>query len=95
MESAAPDPAAPRRAGPLPESILLFLLAFAVLAAVVLGYGNGLAGARLMSLTVAYCVIVVLVVVLIIDLDHPQQGLARTSQKSMIQLQEIMYARRR
>jgi hypothetical protein len=78
----------------VPEIVLIFLLAFAVLAAVVLGYGNGLAGARMMSLTAAYCVIVVLVVVLIIDLDHPQQGLARTSQQSMIQLQEIMDTRR-
>jgi len=79
----------------VPESVLLFLLAFAVLAAVVLGYGNGLAGGRVMSLTAAYCAIVVLVIVLITDLDHPQQGLARTSQQSMIQLQEIMNARRR
>ncbi len=59
----------------VPESVLLFPLAFAVHAAVVLGYGNGLAGGRIMSLTVAYCVIVVLVIGLIIDLDHPQQGL--------------------
>jgi len=79
----------------VPESVLLFLLAFAVLAAVVLGYGNGLAGGRLISLTAAYCAIVVLVILLIIDLDHPQQGLARTSQQSMIQLREIMDARRR
>jgi hypothetical protein len=79
----------------VPESVLLFLLAFAVLAAVVLGYGNGLRGGRIMSLTGAYFVIVVLVVVLIIDLDHPQQGLARTSQQSMIELREIMDARRR
>jgi hypothetical protein len=79
----------------VPESVLLFLLAFAVLAAVVLGYGNGLAGARLRSLTAAYCVIVVLVIVLIIDLDHPQQGLARTSQQSMLQLQEMLNAGRR
>jgi hypothetical protein len=79
----------------VPESVLLFLLAFAILAAVVLGYGNGLAGSRIMSLTAAYCVIVVLVILLIIDLDHPQQGLARTSQQSMIQLQEIMDAGQR
>lgn len=79
----------------VPESVLLFLLGFAVLTAVVLGYGNGLAGARLSSLTAAYCAIVVLVVVLIIDLDHPQQGLTRTSQQSMIQLQEVMDAKRR
>lgn len=79
----------------VPESVLLFLLAFSVLAAAVVGYGNGLAGSRAMSLTAAYCVIVVLVIVLIIDLDHPQQGLARTSQQSMIQLQEILDAKRR
>ena len=79
----------------VPESVLLFLLGFAVLAAVVLGYGNGLRRGRLMSLTAAYCAIIVLVIVLIIDLDHPQQGLARTSQQSMIELREIMDAGRR
>lgn len=79
----------------VPEGVLLFLLGFAVLAAVILGYGNGLAGRRIVSLTAAYCVIVVLVIVLIIDLDHPQHGLALTSQQSMIQLQEILDARQR
>jgi uncharacterized membrane protein len=79
----------------VPENVLLFLLLFAVLAAAVLGYGNGLAGGRIMGLTAVYCVIVVLVIVLIIDLDRPQQGLARTSQQSMIQLQEILDAKRR
>lgn len=79
----------------VPESVLVFLLAFSVLVAAVLGYGNGLAGARMTSLTVAYCVIVILVVVLIIDLDHPQQGFARTSQQSMIDLQEILAGKRR
>jgi hypothetical protein len=79
----------------VPESVIVFLFAFAVLASVVLGYGNGLAGGRIMGLTGAYCVIVGLVIMLIIDLDHPQQGLARTSQQSMIQLLEIMDARQR
>lgn len=79
----------------VPESVLLFLLAFAVLAAAVLGYGDGLAGSRILSLTAAYCVVVVLVIMLIIDLDRPQQGLARTSQQSMIQLQEILDTGRR
>lgn len=79
----------------VPESVLVFLLAFAVLVAVVLGYGNGLAGARMLSLTGAYCVIVALVVILIIDLDRPQEGLARSSQQSMLQLQDIIDARGR
>jgi hypothetical protein len=76
----------------VPESVLLFLMGLAVLTAIVLGYGNGLAGRRIISLTAAYCVIV-LVIVLIINLDHPQQGLASTSQQSMIQLQEILNAK--
>ncbi len=79
----------------VPESALLILLILAMLAAGILGYGNGLAGRRILILTSAYWIIVVLVIVLIIDLDHPQQGLARTSQQSMIQLQEIMDAGRR
>jgi len=79
----------------VPESVLLLLLVFAVLAAGVLGYGNALAGARIPSLTAAYCIIVVLVFVLIIDLDRPQQGLTRVSQASMIQLEEILKSRQR
>jgi len=79
----------------VPESVLLFLFGFAILAAVVLGYGNGLAGARLFSLTAAYSVLVVLVAILVMDLDRPQEGLARTSQQSMVQLQAIMDAKRR
>lgn len=79
----------------VPEGVLLFLLAFAVLAAGVLGYGNGLAGDRMRILAAAYFVIIALAIVLVIDLDHPQQGLARTSQQSMLQLQEIMDARHR
>ena len=78
----------------VPESVLLFLSALAVLAALILGYGNGLAGGRIKTLTAAYYIIVVLVIVLIIDLDRPQQGLARTSQQSMQELQEIMNVRR-
>jgi hypothetical protein len=79
----------------VPASVQVFLLAFAVLAAVVLGYGNGLTGARIRSLTTAYCVVVGLVIMLITDLDRPQRGLARTSQQSMIELQQIMDARQR
>jgi hypothetical protein len=74
----------------VPESVLLFLMGLAVLAAGVLGYGNGLAGARIISLTAAYSIIVVLAIVLILDLDRPQQGLARVSQASMAQLEELL-----
>ncbi len=72
----------------VPESVLLMMMGFAILAVGVLTYGNGLARARGLMPTVAYSIIVVLVISLIIDLDHPQAGLARVSQASMIQLQE-------
>ncbi len=47
-------------------------------------------GARILGLTAAYSGFVVLVVVLVLDLDRPQRGLARTSQQSMSELQGIM-----
>ena len=77
----------------VPESVLLMMMGFAVLALGVFAYGNGLAGARSPTPTAAYAVIVVLVILLIIDLDHPQRGLARVSQASMIQLREILDSR--
>lgn len=78
----------------VPESVHLFLWAFAILVTGVLGYGNGLAGRRFIGLTAVHSIVVVMVIVLIIDLDHPQQGLARTSQESMIQLRRILDAAR-
>jgi len=74
----------------VPESVLLLLIGFAVVAAGVLGYGNGLANTRVRMPTAVYLVITVLVILLIIDLDRPQRGLARVSQESMIQLQTIL-----
>ena len=74
----------------VPESVLLLLFGFAILAAGVLGYGNGLAGTRIRIPTTVYSIITVLVILLIIDLDRPQQGLARVSQESMIQLKIIL-----
>ena len=55
-----------------------------------LGIRNALAGARIRVPTAVYSVIVVLVILLITDLDRPQEGLARVSQESMIQLQMIL-----
>ncbi len=79
----------------VPEGVLLLMMGFAVLAVGVLAYGNGLTGARNLIVTAVYSVIVVLVILLIIDLDHPQRGLVRVSQASMIQLQEILNSRQR
>lgn len=74
----------------VPESVLLMLLFFAILTAGILGYVNGLVGNRNPALIAVYYLIVVLAILLIIDLDRPQQGLARVNQMSMIQLQDIL-----
>ena len=74
----------------VPESALIFLLGLAVLAAGFLGYGDGLTGSRSPTPTAAFSLIVALVILLIIDIDRPQRGLARVSQGSMIELQDIL-----
>lgn len=74
----------------VPESALIFLLGLSALAAGFLGYGDGLTGSRSPTATAVFSLIVALVVLLIIDIDRPQQGLARVSQGSMMQLQEIL-----
>lgn len=77
----------------VPESALIFLLGLAVLAAGFLGYGDGLTGSRSPTATAAFSLIVALVILLIIDIDRPQRGLARVSQESMIQLEHILERR--
>jgi len=74
----------------VPESALIFLLVLAAVAAGFLGYGDGLTGSRSPTATAAFSLIVALVILLIIDIDRPQRGLARVSQESMIQLQEVL-----
>lgn len=75
----------------VPESVLLLLLGFSVLIALIIGYGNGLVGApRITIPTAISIVIIVLVILVIIDLDRPQTGLIRISQKSMTQLENIL-----
>lgn len=74
----------------IPESVLLLLLGFSILAAGIVGYENGQAGDRIPIPAVSLLIIILLVIIVIIDLDRPQQGLARVSQQSMIELQTIL-----
>jgi hypothetical protein len=71
----------------VPEIVILFLLGLSIITIGVVGYGDGLAGTRRPGLTAVFAVIAALVVLLIIDLDHPQKGLTRSSQESMSRLQ--------
>jgi hypothetical protein len=77
----------------VPESALIFLLALAAAAAGFLGYGDGLTGSRSPTATAAFSLIVALVILLIIDIDRPQRGLARVSQESMTELQDVLEGR--
>ena len=51
------------------------------------GYGAGLAGRRSMIATVAVVVAFSAVILLIADLDRPQEGFLRVSQQTMLDLQ--------
>jgi hypothetical protein len=72
----------------VPEIVVLFLLGLAIVAIGVVAYGDALAGTRRPGLTAVFAIISALVVLLIVDLDRPQQGLARVSQSSMTLLQQ-------
>jgi len=76
----------------VPESVLLLLCGIAALSAGILGYGNGLVGIRNRIPAAVYSVVIILVVLLIVDLDRPQQGLARVSQESMLRMQALLNA---
>lgn len=79
----------------VPETVLTLLCAFAILTAGVLGYGNGLAGARAFGAAATLTAVIALVILVILDLDRPRRGLIRVSQESMILLQRSMDAPRR
>ena len=72
----------------VPESVLLLLFGFAILAVGVVGYGNGLVGARTSGVTVTLYVLIALVILVIVDLDRPRRGLILVSQENMINLQQ-------
>lgn len=72
----------------VPESVLMLLMVFAVMTGGLLGYGNGLAGARTFGTTAVFAVLIAVVILVIIDLDRPRRGLIRTGQQSMLNLQK-------
>ncbi|MGH9867021.1 MAG: hypothetical protein ACREAA_02505 [Candidatus Polarisedimenticolia bacterium] len=78
----------------VPESVLMLLFGFAVLTSGVLGFANGLAGARTMGTVAILSVLICLVMLVIIDLDRPRRGLIRVSQDSMIAVQKTLDAQK-
>jgi hypothetical protein len=76
----------------VPESVLLLLLLVAMLAAMLVGYGCGLAKRRHLLSTSVLALLIGLVVFVIMDLDRPGRGLILVSQESMVRLRDGMKA---
>jgi predicted membrane metal-binding protein len=74
----------------VPESVLLLLILVALLAAMLIGYGCGLAKRRHLLSTSIAALLIGIVIIAIIDLDRPARGLIRVSQSSMIRLHDSM-----
>lgn len=74
----------------LPGSVLYLLFAASILAMGTLGYRSGLGGGRSMFEAIMLALVIALIVLIILDLDHPYQGLLTISQQRMIDLRQSM-----
>jgi hypothetical protein len=67
----------------VPEAVLYMLAMAALGAALLAGYGSGLASHRNRLATTVYATLICLVILVIVDLDRPARGLIRVSQRSL------------
>jgi hypothetical protein len=72
----------------VPGVVLLLVLGVAVLAFGFVGFGCGFAGRRHGVSTTLVAVLVTFVIVVILDLDRPREGLIKVSQRSMQALKQ-------
>jgi hypothetical protein len=75
----------------IPGSIWVALYFVAVLALVAMGYHTGLTGTRSLVSNLAIVLAFSAVIVLIADLDRPQEGLLKVSQQAMVELQKQLH----
>jgi hypothetical protein len=76
----------------IPNTIWIVLYAIMPLATAAIGCHGGLTGRRRPVVAVAFVLIISVVMVLIVDLDHPRRGLLRVSQQSLKDLRSTMGA---
>jgi hypothetical protein len=76
----------------IPAVIWIVLYLVAVLTMGAMGYQEGLAGTRRSLVSLVVVVTFAIVIFLIVDLDRPYEGLLRTSQQSMLDLEKSMRA---
>ena len=74
----------------VPEPILGLLVVVSCGAMGFIGYGCGLAGRRRLTSTVLFSSLCVLVLLIVLDVDRPREGLIQVSQGSMLRLQESL-----
>jgi hypothetical protein len=74
----------------VPQPVLYFLFVVTILTMALLGFGCGLGDHRNLPATMALCVLVSLVILVIMDLDRPRRGLIEIDQKPMVQLLDAM-----
>jgi hypothetical protein len=72
----------------IPEMVWLALYFIAILAMTALGYQEGLSGSRRSLAVLALALTFSAVLLLIADLDRPQEGFLRVSQRAMMDLQK-------
>jgi hypothetical protein len=71
----------------LPETIILVLYLVAALSMMMVGFQNSYNGERNYFSALSVILIFTVVMMLIIDLDRPQEGLLKVSQQALIDLQ--------
>lgn len=71
----------------VPEAVLLLLSFVFIITGSILGFSIGVTGHRPSLVSYIMTGLIVLLVFIIIDLDHPRRGLIQVSQKSLIDLQ--------
>jgi membrane-bound inhibitor of C-type lysozyme len=71
----------------VPDAVLYLVGLAALGGAIVMGYGCGVHGRRNGLATTVYAVLICLAILVIVDLDRPEHGLIRVSQRSLERLQ--------
>jgi hypothetical protein len=71
----------------VPETVLILLLAGSAFALGMVGYSAGIAGQRSIVSAVVLVIALGAVLMLVIDIDRPQQGLIRVSQQPLLDVQ--------
>ena len=74
----------------VPQSVLMLLLAGSALSLGMVGYSAGLAGKRSVLSAIVMVVALGAVLVLVIDLDRPQDGFVIVSQQPLIDVQKVI-----